>query len=85
MSELHDYNKQEQKHVCFMTLRKKPSEWQKRIENDEEIWRKWRNLKMIENQETIKNDERIEETWKHWYELRMTEDDENFQEIVENF
>ncbi len=37
MSELHDYNKQEQKHACFITLRKKSQEWQKRIENNEEI------------------------------------------------
>ncbi len=48
-----------------MTLRKKPQEWQKRVENDEEIWRKWRDLRMIEDQEMIENDERFEKTWRH--------------------
>ena len=62
MSELHDYNKQEQKHACFITLRKKSQEWQKRIENNEEIWRKQRNLRIIKNSKIIKNNERIEKT-----------------------
>ncbi len=57
-------NKSKSTHVSWH-WEKKPQEWQKRVENDEEIWRKWRDLRMIEDQEMIENDERFEKTWRH--------------------